>query len=327
MCSTRPRGLLGFSPPACGKDAATAEGSFAMDLEQSLAAPAADTDLRRLHPCLGAAANSRYGRLHLPVSPVCNIQCRFCKRAVNKTENRPGVTGAILRPEQALARVEEALRLCPDITVVGIAGPGDTLATDSALETFRLVHARYPGLILCLSTNGLQLPQKAAALIEAGVRTVTVTVNAVDPAIQAKIISHIRWQGRTLTGEEAAAILIRQQLAGIEKVSGLGAVVKVNTVLIPGVNDAHIGTVAKTVKAHGAELYNIIPLIPQHDFAGTPAPTCAALNEARDAAGQHIDIFRHCQHCRADACGIPGKSDFSARLSAGVTVAETFSHG
>lgn len=103
--------------------------------------------------------------------------------------------------------------------------------------------------------------------------------------------------------------------------------VKVNSVLIPGVNDQHIGEIAKTVRAHGASLYNIIPLIPQHEFKGTPAPSCAALNLARDEAAQYIDIFRHCQHCRADACGIPGKKDLSAKLYGTIPVAETFSHG
>lgn len=299
-----------------------------MDLEQALNSRFQDPDkLRSLHPCLGGEANAKFGRLHLPVSPVCNIQCRFCRRSLNKTENRPGVTGSILRPEDAVQRVEKALKLCPDITVVGIAGPGDTLATDDAIETFTYVHEKFPHLIKCLSTNGLLLPEKAQALYNAGVRTVTVTVNAVDAAIQAKIISHIRWNNVTYTGEEAARILIRQQLKGIRLISELGAVVKVNSVLIPGVNDTHIGTIAKTVREHGASLYNIIPLIPQHDFKDIPAPSCTELNRVRDEAAQYIEIFRHCQHCRADACGIPGKKDLSAQLYGNVPVAETFSHG
>lgn len=299
-----------------------------MDLEQALRhSPEKLEELRSLHPCLGGAANVKFGRLHLPVSPVCNIQCRFCKRSLNKTESRPGVTGSVLRPEHAVERVEKALRLCPNITVVGIAGPGDTLATDDAIRAFSYVHKAFPDLILCLSTNGLLLPKKAEALFEAGVRTITVTVNAVDPAIQAKIISHVHWNHQTYAGEEAAAILIGQQLKGIRLVHDLGMVVKINSVLIPGINDAHIGKIAQTVRAHGANLYNIIPLIPQHDFQEIPAPTCAELNRAREEAAPYLDIFRHCQHCRADACGIPGKKDFSKQLYGSVPVAETFSHG
>ena len=283
-------------------------------------------EIAKTHPCLSREANITFGRLHLPVSPACNIQCRFCHRSLNKTEQRPGVTAQILQPEEAVEKVRQALELCPEITVAGIAGPGDTLATDSALRTFRLVHEAYPDLTLCLSTNGLMLPDYAQKLYDVGVRTVTVTVNAVDPAIQAQIISYIVFKGIRYVGEEAASILIRRQLEGIRKIKSLGTIVKVNTVLIPGVNDDHIETVAKTVKEAGADLYNIIPLIPQYEFSDTPAPTCLEIEEARRKAGQYIEVFRHCQHCRADACGIPGRGDLSGKLY-GEACAETFSHG
>ena len=282
--------------------------------------------IAKTHPCLSREANTTFGRLHLPVSPACNIQCRFCSRSLNKTEQRPGVTAQVLQPEDAVEKVRQALELCPQITVAGIAGPGDTLATDAALRTFRLVHKAYPNLTLCLSTNGLMLPDYAQELYDVGVRTVTVTVNAVDPEIQAKIISYIVYQRIRYVGTEAASILIRRQLEGIRKISELGTIVKVNTVLIPGINDQHIETVAETVKEAGATIYNIIPLIPQHEFSDIPAPSCLQIEAARAAAEKHIPVFRHCQHCRADACGIPGKGDLSAKLY-GDACTETFSHG
>jgi nitrogen fixation protein NifB len=97
-------------------------------------------------------------------------------------------------------------------------------------------------------------------------------------------------------------------------------------VLIPGLNDIHIEEIAKTVKEAGASIYNIIPLIPQHELADFPAPTCEELGDARQAAENHLPVFRHCQHCRADACGVPGKSDLSSKLY-NTAVPETFSHG
>jgi len=278
-----------------------------------------------MHPCLGREANTTFGRLHLPVSPACNIQCKFCRRSLNKTEQRPGVTSQVLQPEEAVDKVRQALELCPEITVVGIAGPGDTLATDSALRTFQLVHKKYPDLIKCLSTNGLLLPENAQKLYDVGVRTITVTVNAVDPAIQAQIISYIVYHGVRYVGKEAAAILIRQQLKGIRMMSSFGVIVKVNTVLIPWINDGHIGEIAKTVKEAGANIYNIIPLIPQHEFLNFSPPDCAQIDAARKIAEQYISVFRHCQHCRADACGIPGISDLSSKLYE--QSVETFSHG
>jgi len=283
--------------------------------------------LVKKHPCFGGESHFNYGRIHLPVSPSCNIQCKFCERDCNTYEDRPGVASGILAPSDAVETIRKALILCPQITVVGIAGPGDTLATRHAIETFKLVDEVYPDLIKCMSTNGLLLYKYAQELVEAGVVTITVTVNAVDPYIQSQIISHIVYDGKVYHGEEAAKILIKNQLKGIEKISKLGVIVKINSVLIPGINDEHIEEIARTVKQAGADLYNIIPLIPQHDLSYIPAPTCEQLDSARVLAEKHIEVFRHCKHCRADACGIPGKEDLSNKLYGTHSNLETFSHG
>ena len=111
------------------------------------------------HPCFSRKAHFQYGRLHLPVAPACNIQCAYCDRRSDcPNESRPGVSSAILTPEQALERVKQALSQESQLRVVGIAGPGDPLCNPAAMETLALVHRSFPHLILCLSTNGLLLP-------------------------------------------------------------------------------------------------------------------------------------------------------------------------
>ena len=282
--------------------------------------------LVKKHPCFNLDGNFKHGRLHLPVSPTCNIQCKFCCRSFNKDENRPGVTGSIVTPEEALKVVEKALELCPEITVIGIAGPGDTLASPYALDTFALVHAKYPELIKCLSTNGLELNDKAEQIVKAGVTTVTVTVNAIDPEVQSKICSRVVFDCQVLKGIPAAEQLVKNQLWGIKKITELGLIVKINTVLIPGVNDGQVSEVARLTAEAGASLINIIPLIPQNEFAQHRAPDCNELNKAREDAGKYLPVFRHCQHCRADACGIPSKGKDLADQLYGHTQ-ETFSHG
>ena len=99
-------------------------------------------NLQNSHPCFGGRKNNA-GRIHLPVSPGCNIACRFCDRTINDVEQRPGVTGKILKPEETIEIIRKSLELCPEITVAGIAGPGDTLATDYALETFSKAYKMY----------------------------------------------------------------------------------------------------------------------------------------------------------------------------------------
>lgn len=284
-------------------------------------------DLQNSHPCFGGHKNN-VGRIHLPVSPGCNIACRFCDRAINDTEDRPGVTSKVITPEESVDILKKALELCPDITVAGIAGPGDTLATDYALETFRKVKEAFPELIKCMSTNGLLLYERADEVIDIGIDSLTVTVNAVDPEIEAQLNKYIIYHGEKIEGVEGAKILIDNQLKGIKKVADAGITIKVNTVLVPEINGDHIEEIARTVKEAGAKIYNIIPLIPQYELADCKAPVCAQIDEARVRASKYIDVFRHCQHCRADAVGVPGKSEFGDQIyQRRLQVKETFSHG
>lgn len=284
-------------------------------------------NLKNEHPCFGGHKNNK-GRIHLPVSPWCNIQCKFCDRKINDNEQRPGVTSKVISPQEALKVIKRALELCPEITVAGIAGPGDTLATDHALETFKLLKEAYPNLLKCMSTNGLLLYERADEMIEVGIDSLTVTVNAVNPEIGAKLNSAIIFHGKKYEGVEASKILIENQLKGIKKVAATGITIKVNSVLVPGINEEHMEEIAQAVSKEGAKIYNIIPLIPQHELAECPAPTCAQVDGARTKAGQYIDVFRHCQRCRADAIGVPGEKDYGDRIyQKRISHKDTFSHG
>ena len=268
------------------------------------------------HPCFNSGAKTQHGRIHLPVSAKCNIKCRFCERKINADELCPGVTSKILQPQQAAETITKALELCPEIKVIGVAGPGDPLADDAAIETFKLIGNKFPGLSKCISTNGLALPEKIYELAETGVKHITVTVNAVDPAITEKIVSHIEYKGEVINDIKAAEILLSCQLEGIRRAAENDMEIKINTVLIPGVNDKHIEEISKTVAALGIKYQNILPLIPRGELANIKAPDCAMLDTAREKAALHATVFRHCAHCRADAIGIPGTNDFSKELYA-----------
>lgn len=283
-------------------------------------------EVKKLHPCFGSAKNK--GRIHLPVCPNCNIQCNFCDRKIHDSENRPGVTRSILTPIEALDVVDKSIQLCPDITVVGIAGPGDTLASNKAFQTFSLIKEKHPKLLKCMSTNGLLLNDRADELIELGIDTLTVTVNGVDKKIVSHIVSKIVYQGKVYEGESAAEILIENQIAGIEKMARAGVTIKVNTVLIKEINEEHIEDIAKTIGRLGASIYNIIPLIPQYKLSHCIEPTCMDIDGARRIAGEYIDVFRHCMRCRADAIGLLGGKDISSLIyGERQDVVETFSHG
>lgn len=254
-----------------------------------------------VHPCFNSNAHFKFSRLHLPVAAKCNIQCNYCNpKKLNKCEFIPGYAEKLLTPLEALKKVEIAEKLHPNLKVVGIAGPGDPLANKETFETLKLIDEYFPHLIKCLSTNGLLLSDKINELIKLNVKTVTITVNTVNPAIGSKIYSWINYNGKVYTGIKAASILIKKQLEGIESASKNGLKVKVNSVLIPEVNNLDLINVAREASLRGAFLMNIIPLIPLYKFKNFRAPTCDELNKARMECEVYLPQFRLCKQCRAD---------------------------
>ena len=176
------------------------------------------------HPCFNSQARHRTGRIHLPVAPKCNIQCNFCNRQFDcANESRPGVTSAVLTPVKALGYLTLALQRAPFLKVVGIAGPGDPFAQPEAtLETLSLVREKFPEMLLCVATNGLNAESCVEELARLQVSHVTVTVNAVAPEVGAEIYAWVR-DGRTIyRGIPAAQLLLDRQL-GMPKPGGVEA--------------------------------------------------------------------------------------------------------
>ncbi|MBE3588073.1 MAG: radical SAM protein [Thermoanaerobacteraceae bacterium] len=264
-------------------------------------------DLFNEHPCYNRAAARWFGRIHLPVAPGCNIKCHYCTRLYDcANENRPGVTSRLMSPQEALHHVQRVMAGDARIRVVGIAGPGEPLANRATLHTFRLVHRHFPELVKCLSTNGLLLAEKLPELQQVGVRAVTVTVNAVSPLVGGRIYGFVFYRGRVYKGAAGAELLWRAQCAGIRLAREMGMTVKVNSVLIPGINEEHLLQVARAVKAAGAQIMNVIPLIPQGGFAGLLPPPPERVNLLRQKLSPIINQITHCRRCRADAAGLLG---------------------
>lgn len=266
--------------------------------------------LRRIkdHPCFSEKACHLAGRCHLPVAPKCNIQCNYCIRDFDcVNESRPGVTTKVISPQESVELVKDVLDKFNYIKVIGIAGPGDPLANEETFETLRLMHENFPQLILCISTNGLLLPEKIDLLEKYGVGNVTVTLNAIDPEIGEKIVEFVNYDGKHYTGREAAEVLLRQQLKGIEEAVKRKMLVKINTVYIPGINDHHIPDIAKKVGEMGVFTFNLIPVIPQRKFSHITPPSPKEKKEMQDVCSKYVRQMRHCQRCRSDAIGKLGK--------------------
>ena len=303
MCPPPPTAQRsGCASTSCGAKAS--DGEFA----PNIAARIAD------HPCYSEEAHHYFARMHVAVAPACNIQCNYCNRKFDcANESRPGVVSERLTPEQALRKVIAVANEVPQLSVVGIAGPGDAVYDWARTKrTCELVAAAIPDVKLCLSTNGLALPDHVEEIAALGIDHVTVTVSMVDPDIGAQIYPWVFFNHHRYTGREASEILHERQMLGIERLNALGILIKINSVLIPGVNDAHLATVHDEVTRRGALLHNIMPLIsdPAHGTAyglsGQRGPTRQEMEVVQDACGG-ARLMRHCRQCRADAVGMLGE--------------------
>jgi len=92
-----------------------------------------------------------------------------------------------------------------------------------------------------------------------------------------------------------------------------GILVKVNSVMIPGVNDEHLKEVSRIVKQKGAFLHNVMPLIAEAEHGtfygvmGQRGPEPEELQDLQDACAGDMNMMRHCRQCRADAVGLLGE--------------------
>ncbi len=269
------------------------------------------------HPCYSEGAHHHYARIHVAVAPACNIQCNYCNRKYDcSNESRPGVTSERLTPEESVKKVMFVGGEVERMSVLGIAGPGDALANpEKTFETFRMVREKAPDLKLCLSTNGLELPKYIDELVKYNIDHVTVTINTVDTTgeIGSQIYPWIFYNNKRYYGKEAAQILLERQLEGMKLCAEKGILIKANSVLIPGINDKHLPEVSKKLKEIGVFLHNIMPIISEPEFGtkfgldGIPSATDQQQMEAQEACGMDMKLMQHCRQCRADAVGLIGE--------------------
>lgn len=262
------------------------------------------------HPCFNPDAH-QYARIHLPVAPKCNISCNYCSRRFDcANESRPGVTSQLLTPSEAFDTYKNAKAKLPNLKVVGIAGPGDALANwEETKLTLQMIREFDPEVTFCLSTNGLMLPYYGKDLIELGVTHITITINAVDPAIGAKVYKKVNYKGETYSGVQAAEILINNQFNGLAFMTHHGIVCKVNIVMIKDVNEKQIRGIVSKAESHGAFMTNIMKMIPVPGsiFESLESVSQDQLNLTRKTCEGTLKQMYHCKQCRADAVGLLGQ--------------------
>lgn len=263
------------------------------------------------HPCFNVDAKHVYARVHLPVAPDCNIKCNYCNRRYDcVNESRPGVSSAVLGPSQAVDYLEKVMAEVPNISVVGIAGPGDPFAKpELTIRTLNMVRDKFPDLLMCLASNGLNVLPYVNELKRLNVSHMSITINSIDVEVGERIYAWIRDGKIIYRGKQAAKILLDRQLATVSALKEAGIIVKINTVTIPGINDHHVLEISKKMSQLNVDIQNCMVIYPNQGtpFENIKEPSAETIAILRREAEKHLPQMRHCTRCRADAVGLLGK--------------------
>ncbi len=259
------------------------------------------------HPCWAKDRRHLWERIHLPVAPKCNAKCFFCDHNVGASCHfpKPGRANRVMTVDEAITVLKRELSSRPNLRIVAVSGPGEPLYNPEFYELMKAVKEIDAELKLCTSTNGILLHNAIESLLDLGISTVSISVHTLSIDTAQSIYEWAIIDGVRLSGVEMAHELIRKQRQGISAAVDSGIHVKVNTILIPGVNNDQMAHIASELSGMGVRLQNIVPLVPLGNC--TPGrPTHDELMAARLSASHHIKQFYHCKQCRSDVVGIPG---------------------
>lgn len=189
-----------------------------------------------------------YGRdityLRLSVTERCNLRCRYCmpETGICKKKHEE-----MLTEEEMIQAVEAAASL--GIKKIRITG-GEPLVKKNILSICQKTAAVEGIEEVCITTNGVLLPEFAKPLKKAGIKRVNISFDTLDE----KKYSYLTRVG---TFESAWNGLLAAMDAGFEKV-------KLNTVLLGGFNDDEIPALANLTREYPVDV-RFIELMPMYD--------------------------------------------------------------
>ena len=195
----------------------------------------------------------------MSVTDLCNLRCIYCmpEDGVQKRSHED-----ILSIEE-IAEIVRAAAVC-GITKVRVTG-GEPLVRNGIIDICGRI-SKVPGIHeLCMTTNGILLPKYAGELKAAGVKRLNISLDSVDPDTYRRI---------TRTGTlESALDGVRTALE-----TGFDAV-KINAVLIGGVNDGEILSLLDLTRRYNVNVRFIEVM---------PIGECADWAESRFISASHV---------------------------------------
>ena len=184
--------------------------------------------------------------LRISVTELCNLRCRYCMPADGVCKKNHA---DMLTEDEMIQAVEAAAAL--GITKLRITG-GEPLVKKNIVSICRRA-AAVPGIKeVCLTTNGVLLPELAKPLHDAGVRRLNLSLDTLNPEKYAYITRNGSledfWKGFHAAMD-----------AGFDKI-------KLNAVLIGGFNDDEIVPLAELTRQYPVDM-RFIEMMPMCDSA------------------------------------------------------------
>jgi GTP 3',8-cyclase len=184
----------------------------------------------------------RWGRglrdLRISVTDRCNFRCRYCMPV---EVFGPGYE---FLPKDDLLSFEEIVRLVRLVVPMGVGKVrltgGEPLLRRGLADLVAMLAAIEGVGDLAMTTNGVLLAHRAEELALAGLRRVTVSLDALDAEIFARM--------------NGSGARVERVLAGISTARAFGLPVKVNAVIQRGVNDGEVLPLARWARGAGVDL-------------------------------------------------------------------------
>jgi len=198
--------------------------------------------------------------LRVSLTDRCNLRCSYCMPP----------EGLDWLPKPELLTDDEVVRLIRvgverlGITEVRFTG-GEPLLRRGLAGIVAATAALTPRPEISMTSNGIGLARSAAALREAGLDRINVSLDTLDPEVFKRLARRDR---------------LADVLAGLSAAASAGLVpVKVNAVLMRGVNDGEAAGLLRYCLDHGYQLRFIeqMPLDAQHGWTRTDMVTAAEI--------------------------------------------------
>jgi cyclic pyranopterin phosphate synthase len=170
-----------------------------------------------------------YGRkidyLRISITDHCNLKCYYCTPFSGRSHLE---RSEVLTYEEILTVVRAAA--ATGITKIRVTG-GEPLVRKGVVEFCRMLSQINGIKSLALTTNGIYLAEMAEPLLKAGIRRINISLDTLKPGRFEKI-----------TGYDG----LPRVLAGIKRAERTGMhPIKINTVVMRGINDDEIGDLAR----------------------------------------------------------------------------------